>query len=289
VPGFFVSGHYAPDVFLSEASGLENLFMSVELHHRVTGEGEPVILLHGLFGSLDNLGVIARGLEDRWQVHALDQRNHGRSPHTEAMGYPEMADDVLAYMDARGIDRATILGHSMGGKVAMQLALKAPERVERIIVADISPVTYQPRHDHVLEGLKAVDTSHLKSRQDADRVLSEYVEEAGVRQFLLKNLASVPASEQEEGGGRYRWRLNLPVIDQSYTALSAAPEGQGPYEGPVLFIKGADSAYIQTKHRETIMGLFPNADLRIIDGTGHWLHAEKPDTFVALCRRFLDD
>lgn len=261
--------------------------MSIELHHRISGEGEPLILLHGLFGSLDNLGVIARGLQDNWQIHALDLRNHGKSPHVETMTYSEMADDVLAYMDAQGLEKAAILGHSMGGKVAMQLALKAPERIAGIIVADISPVSYQPRHDHVLEGLKALDTSALRSRQDADRALSQYVDEAGVRQFLLKNLAPVSADEKDGSGASYRWRLNLPVIDRNYAELSRAPEGDGPYEGPVLFIKGADSAYIQTKHRDTIMGLFPNADLRIIEGTGHWLHAEKPDTFVALCRRFL--
>ncbi|MDI9246510.1 alpha/beta fold hydrolase [Marinobacter sp. CHS3-4] len=259
----------------------------MELNYKVVGEGRPVILLHGLFGSLDNLGVIARGLQDKWQIHALDLRNHGKSPHTDTMTYPEMADDVLAYMDAQGLETASVLGHSMGGKVAMQLALQAPERITSIIVADISPVTYQPRHDHVLEGLKAVDLAALGSRTDADRALSEYVEEAGVRQFLLKNLAPVPAGEQDASGARYRWRLNIPVIDQSYSDLSSAPEGEGPYEGPVLFIKGSDSAYIQTKHRDTIKSLFPNADLRIIEGTGHWLHAEKPDTFIALCRRFL--
>ena len=263
--------------------------MSVELHHQISGKGEPLILLHGLFGSLDNLGVVARGLQDNWQIHALDQRNHGKSSHADTMTYPEMADDVLAYMDAQGLERATILGHSMGGKVAMQLALNAPGRITGIIVADISPVTYRPRHDFVLEGLKAVDTEALKSRQDADRTLSEYVEEAGVRQFLLKNLMPIPADEKNDSGARYRWRLNLPVIDRSYVDLSAAPEGEGPYEGPVLFIKGADSPYIQTKHRDTIMQLFPNAELQSIEGAGHLLHAEKPEDFVALCRRFLTD
>jgi esterase len=261
--------------------------MSVELYHRISGEGEPLILLHGLFGSQDNLGVIARGLQDKWQIHGLDLRNHGKSPHADTMKYSEMAEDVLAYMDEKGLEKVWVLGHSMGGKVAMQLAMDAPERIAGIIVADISPVAYKPRHDHVLEGLKAVDTAALTSRQDSDRALSDFVEEAGVRQFLLKNLEPVPAEEKVDSGARYRWRLNLPVIDGSYADLSAAPEGNGPYEGPVLFIKGADSAYIQTKHRDTIAGLFPNADLRVIEGTGHWLHAEKPDTFVALCRRFL--
>lgn len=263
--------------------------MSVELNHRITGDGPPLILLHGLFGSLENLGGISRRLQEQWQIHALDQRNHGSSPHTDTMDYPAMADDVLAYMDARGLDKAAILGHSMGGKTAMQVALRAPERVERIIVADIAPVTYQPRHDAVLEGLTSVDLGSIRSRQDADRVLADYVEEPGVRQFLLKNLVRVGEDERNDHPGLYRWRLNLPVIEQSYPGLARAPEGDGPFEGPVLFIKGADSAYIQEKHRDEIRRLFPNADLRIITGTGHWLHAEKPDSFAALCRRFLAD
>ncbi len=261
--------------------------MSVELNHRITGEGAPLILLHGLFGSLENLGGIARRLQDDWQIHALDQRNHGSSPHTETMDYPAMASDVIAYMDRQGIDKACILGHSMGGKVAMQVALQAPARVERVIVADIAPVSYKPRHDAILEGLKSIDLNAVASRQDADQRLAEQVDALATRQFLLKNLERVPRDEQSEGGPLFRWRLNLPVIDACYGNLSQAPEGEGPYQGPVLFLKGADSAYIQEKHRESIQQLFPAAELRVIQDTGHWLHAEKPDTFAALCRRFL--
>ncbi len=261
--------------------------MSVELNHRITGEGAPLILLHGLFGSLENLGGIARRLQDDWQIHALDQRNHGSSPHTETMDYPAMASDVMAYMDRQGIDKACILGHSMGGKVAMQVALQAPARVERVIVADIAPVSYKPRHDAILEGLKSIDLNAVASRQDADQRLAEQVDALATRQFLLKNLERVPRDEQLEGGPLFRWRLNLPVIDACYGNLSQAPEGDGPYQGPVLFLKGADSAYIQEKHRESIQQLFPAAELRVIQDTGHWLHAEKPDTFAALCRRFL--
>jgi esterase len=263
--------------------------MSVELNYRITGDGSPLIVLHGLFGSLENLGGISRRLQDQWQIHALDQRNHGSSAHTDTMDYPSMADDVLAYMDARGLEKAAILGHSMGGKTAMQLALRAPERVDRIIVADIAPVTYHPRHDAVLEGLTSIDLGSIRSRQDADRMLADHVAEPGVRQFLLKNLVRVADNERNDYPGLYRWRLNLPVIEQCYPKLAEAPEGNGPFEGPVLFIKGADSAYIQEKHRDSISRLFPNADLRIIAGTGHWLHAEKPDSFAALCRRFLTD
>ena len=127
--------------------------MSVALNHRISGQGDPLILLHGLFGSLENLGGIARRLEDGWQIHALDERNHGSSPHTDDMDYPAMAEDVIAYLDAQGIEKASLLGHSMGGKVAMQVALKHPERVRSLIVADISPVTYKAHHDAILEGM----------------------------------------------------------------------------------------------------------------------------------------
>ncbi|MEX2474668.1 alpha/beta fold hydrolase [Marinobacter sp.] len=261
--------------------------MSVELNHRITGEGPPLIVLHGLFGSRENLGGVIRQLEDEWQVHALDQRNHGSSPHTDAMDYPAMARDVVAYMDARGLDKAALLGHSMGGKTAMQVALLAPERVDHLIVADISPVGYKPRHDAILAGLCSLDLSSVRSRQEADKALAEYVDMPGVRQFLLKNLERVPEQARESATALYRWRLNLPVIEASYPKLALAPEGDTPFEGPVLFIKGAESAYIQEKHRDDIRRLFPDAELRIIEGTGHWLHAEKTETFASLCRRFL--
>ncbi|WP_328188717.1 alpha/beta fold hydrolase [Marinobacter sp. OP 3.4] len=261
--------------------------MSVRLHHRITGEGEPLVLLHGLFGSLENLGGVNQRLQDGWQVHGLDLRNHGRSPHTDTMDYPAMAEDVVAYLDEQGIDRACLLGHSMGGKTAMQVALAYPERVQRLIVADIAPVTYHPRHDAILEGMKNLDLSSVSSRGDADRALQEYVEVPEVRMFLLKNLVRVPADEKADNPDTFRWRLNLPVIEACYQNLADAPEGEGPFEGPVLFLKGAESAYIQRKHRERIDTLFPRAHLEEIEGTDHWLHAEKPDEFARRCRDFL--
>ena len=261
--------------------------MSVRLHHRITGKGEPLVLLHGLFGSLENLGGVNQRLQDGWQVHGLDLRNHGRSPHTDTMDYPAMAEDVVAYLDEQGIDRACLLGHSMGGKTAMQVALSYPERVQRLIVADIAPVTYQPRHDAILEGMTRLDLSSVTSRGDADRMLQAYVEVPEVRMFLLKNLVRVPAEEKADNPDTFRWRLNLPVIEACYQNLADAPEGKGPFEGPVLFLKGAESAYIQRKHRERIDTLFPQARLEEIEGTDHWLHAEKPDEFARRCRDFL--
>lgn len=263
--------------------------MTVELNNRITGEGEPVILLHGLFGSLENLSGVSQRLQDQWQVHALDQRNHGRSPHTDTMDYPAMAADVLAYMDSRGLDRVALLGHSMGGKTAMQLALDNPDRVTHLIVADIAPVAYEAHHDAVLEGLNAVDLEGIKSRQEADEVLKDYVEMAPVRQFLLKNLERISPGERDPDDHRqFRWRINISAIAKHYPDIAAAPSATGSFSGPTLFIKGGESDYIQDRHRDEVGRLFPKAELRIIPGTGHWLHAEKTDTFATLCRRFLE-
>ncbi|SFM01712.1 alpha/beta fold hydrolase [Marinobacter zhejiangensis] len=257
--------------------------MTVSLNHRISGSGQPLILLHGLFGSLENLGGIAQRLQDQFEIHALDHRNHGRSPHADTMDYPSMAADVLAYMDQQGLETACLLGHSMGGKIAMQVALSAPQRVSKLIVLDIAPVTYKPRHDAILEGLSALSPETIDNRQEADRALAEYVETPEIRQFLLKNLQRVPGAEN------FRWRLNLPVIEACYSNLAAAPVAEGSFAGPVLFLKGEHSAYIQEKHRPDVERLFPNATLRIVSGTDHWLHAEKPDTVAALCRQFLLD
>lgn len=255
--------------------------MSLDLHHRVTGEGEPLIVLHGLFGSLENLGGVSQRLADSCQIHALDLRNHGRSPHTDAMGYPAMADDVLRYMDKAHLEQASVLGHSMGGKTAMELALAHPDRVDRLIVADIAPVAYPPHHDDIIEGLTSLDLARVTSRGQADKALAEYVPVTPVRQFLLKNLV-------RDGKGGFAWRLNLDAIQNHYEQIAAGPTAEGPFDGPTLFIKGGDSDYIGEGQRETFDRYFPKASLRIIPGTGHWLHAEKPDLFTNLCRRFLD-
>src|SRR5690606_16555717 len=185
--------------------------MSVELNHRISGQGEPLILLHGLFGSLQNLGGIGRRLEDGWQIHALDQRNHGSSPHTSDREHPALAADGVADRDATGVDKASRVGHSLGGDVATPGALSHPERGNAIIVADIAPVTYPPRHDAVLDGMKNLDLRGVRSRNDADARLAEFVEIAGVRQFLLKNLERIPSDEQAQEDLTFRWRLNLPV------------------------------------------------------------------------------
>ena len=237
--------------------------------------------MHGMFGSLSNLGLIGRALSENYTVISVDLRNHGESPHSQEMDYSCMANDIFELMDDLNLGMATLIGHSMGGKVGMQVALNHPKRVHKLIVADIAPVEYKPeRHGGVLEGLTALAETRPTSRKNADQLLATYVHEASVRAFLLKNLI-------RGKDGKFDLRLYLDGIVANYNnALTLAPTGS-PFLGPTLFIKGADSAYIQDKHRSEILRLFPNVQLKIIANTGHWLHAEKPETFNKIVGNFL--
>lgn len=264
-----------------KTSGGEGL----SLNFRQFGDsGMPLLILHGLFGSLSNWAWHSRKLAESYQVFALDMRNHGASPHSDQMSYPLMAADVKRFMDEQGIDKALVLGHSMGGKVAMQLALNWPERVEKLVVADISPVYYggngKGEHDAIFKGMNAVDLSVIKNRKEADEVLAQWEPDEIVRQFLLANLV------RGESGG-FEWRINLAALQKNYEALRDAPEGDGQYQGPVLFVRGDESRYIQSRHKEEILSLFPAAQVKTIMQTGHWLHAEKPETFFRIVSDFL--
>jgi len=245
------------------------------------GTAPAVILLHGLFGSLSNLAGIAKALSDSFCVYQLDLRNHGASPHDDSMTYPDMANDIVEFMNDHGIEHAHILSHSMGGKVAMQLALNYPQRINKLIIADIAPVTYPRQHNPVLDGLQLLKQSTIESRKQADELLIPYVNEAPVRAFLLKNLVRTVSSN-------YNLRLNVSAIVSNYPSLAAAPTGT-PFTGPTLFLKGSESAYIQNKHKDDIQQLFPEAKIKVINGTGHWLHSEKPDTFNLLVKQFLNN
>jgi esterase len=253
------------------------------LYSHCSGLTDPgaatVVLIHGLFGSYENLGVIARGLAEHFRVINVDVRNHGRSDHSEQMDYALMAEDLAQTLDELSISTTAILGHSMGGKMAMAFALQYPERVSKLILADIAPVSYPPRHNTIIAGLCAVDMATLENRSDADKQLAQYIPEAGVRQFLLKSLV-----KDEQG---FHWRFNLDALKHNYAELIAAPLQQGVFTGPTLFIKGGDSDYILPEHKAGIMQLFPQAQAKIIQGTGHWLHAEKPAVFTKLVLDFL--
>ena len=243
------------------------------LFSKISGEGFPFLLIHGLFGMNDNLAMIARPLAEQFEVHCLDLRNHGRSPRAESMGFAEMADDLLAYMDANGIERAHVLGHSLGGKVAMQLALNHPQRLDKVLVADISPVDYLTGdHDAIFKAIKAVDLSVLKSRRDAELVLSEYLDDVLVKAFILKNL-------YRSESGQFDWRINVEVLQRCYSGMRSGIDSERCFGGEVLFLKGGHSPYIKDEHWPVIIRLFPNAELEVIPAAGHWLHAERTEEF----------
>ncbi len=253
------------------------------LHHLHRGEGPPVLLLHGLFGSAANLGMVARGLADQFSVYSVDLPNHGQSPRREVMDYPAMAADVAAFIEGMELAPCRVLGHSMGGKIAMQLALERPDLVERLVVADIAPVQYPPHHDDTLAGLDAVAAATPTDRKSADAVLAQHVDDAGVRAFLLK-------SWQKNAAGEWNWLINREAIKANYRYLgepNKPPTAGGHFNGPVLFLAGSESNYVRPEHHDAVLDLFPNAEVKFLQGAGHWLHAEKPAAFNKLAARFL--
>lgn len=251
---------------------------------RVHGQGPDIILLHGLFGSGDNFGTQARALGSHFRVHTPDLRNHGSSFHHAQMNYAVMAEDILRYADRTGIAQAVIAGHSMGGKVAMQVALNAPRRFPALIVLDIAPVDYarygaQGRHDKILQALLTLEEHPVHSRGQADAHLTSFVTDPGVRAFLLKNLRRHPDHT-------YHLRLNIRAIADSYANLAAAPQGT-PYPGPALFLKGGQSGYIRDEFLPGITRMFPSARIHVLPEAGHWLHTDCPEETIAAIRDFL--
>jgi esterase len=249
------------------------------LHAAEMGQGERLVLLHGLFGAARNFGVVQRQLAQSRRVIALDLRNHGASPHDGDMRYATMAADVLETLDRLSALPATLLGHSMGGKVAMQAALLHPDTTARLIVADIAPVAYPPHHRVIAEAMASLPMSHGMSRGQADAALAAAVPDAGVRAFLLQNL---------QLGATPGWRIGLAEIMAALPVVEAwdAPAG-ARYAGPTLFIAGAASDYVQPQHRPAVRSLFPSARFVTLKNAGHWLHAENPAGFVGVVEAFL--
>ena len=257
--------------------------MPVALASTVIGTGPPALVLHGLFGSGANWRTIAWRLGSRLECHLVDQRNHGRSPHARGMTYPALAADVLAWLDAHRIDRAGLIGHSMGGKTAMTLALTAPHRVRWLVVADIAPARSPSDHRPILDALRALPLDALASRGAADAALAPALPDPGLRRFLLQNL--IP------GGTGLRWRIDLKAIAEALPDLTGFPPTApgAVYEGPTLFLRGERSDYLTAHHEPHVRALFPAASITTIAGAGHWLHAEQPAAVTARIERFLDD
>jgi len=246
------------------------------LHGEKTAE-PALLIVHGLYGSGRNWGVIAKRLSDQRQVIAVDQRNHGNSPWFDGHSYLDMADDLADVIRAHG-QPMDVMGHSMGGKAAMVLALKYPELVNRLIVADIAPTTYGHSQVQYIQAMKAVDLSRIEKRSDAESQLRETVDDPTLPVFFTQSL---------DVSGK-RWRLNLDTLEREMPKILSFPDVSGQFGGPVLFLSGAQSDYVQVQHRPTIKTLFPNAAFAKIPGAGHWLHAEKPREFEAAVRVWLN-
>ncbi len=256
--------------------------MALDLSYEVTGEGPPLIVLHGLFGAGRNWRAIAKGLADRHRVWTLDLRNHGDSPWDEDMSYEAMAGDIRAFMARHGLEGAAVMGHSMGGKAAMTLALARPETVGKLIVVDIAPVGRPPDLRSYVKAMAGIDLSTVSRRAEVGELLAPAVEDRSVRAFLLQSLVMKD--------GALQWRLNLDAIGRRMEAIGGFPQDllDRHYAGPTHFIAGALSAYVKPEHRDLILRLFPNTTMSVIAGAGHWVHAEKPVSFLRAVRRFLD-
>ncbi|CAH0990477.1 Esterase YbfF [Sinobacterium norvegicum] len=251
------------------------------LHIRTLGEGHPVVLIHGLLGMGDNLLALAKQLSEHYQVLLIDLPYHGKSPWQGGFSHSQQAQSIVSCLEQLGIEKFSLVGHSLGGKIAMQIALLHPSMVEAIVVADIAPVHYQQhRHRGVFTGLRAVNLQALNKRSEADAEMAEYIEEPGVRQFLLKNL-------YKGEDGQFRWRADIKSLEQHYHEIAQGPQLDSRYSGPCLFIKGQNSDYITADHQQAMRGYFPAFSFKMIANTGHWLHAEKPLIFNALVVRFL--
>ena len=249
------------------------------LHYKTFGAGPSVLILHGLFGTSDNWQTIAKQLAGDFQVFLVDLRNHGRSPHAAEMDYPLMAADIRQFTEEHSIRQTHVVGHSMGGKVAMQFALDYPNLVDHLAIIDIAPKAYPPGHLAIFEALTAMRLGGLDSRKEADAMLASSIPQLAVRQFLLKNL------HRDRDG--FRWKMNLLVLYESYDHLIAAVGADEPFEGPSLFVRGGQSDYIQPTDEAGIRRLFPRATIETVARAGHWVHASAPSQLLALLRSFL--
>jgi esterase len=253
----------------------------MQLHYEQYGEGHPLIILHGLFGSLENWRTLSKIFSRSFQVFALDQRNHGRSPHSSEFSYPAMVEDLREFMEEQELPSAHLIGHSMGGKTAMLFAVTYPDLVDKLLVVDIAPKAYARGHDEVFRAMFSLGLSTLRSRQEADAVMTETIPDLALRQFLLKNL-------EREDTGSFRWRIGLEEIHTNYAEMIRALDwNQRQFAQPTLFIRGANSDYIKDTDMVMITSIFPQAQFTNIPHAGHWVHAEKPQEFARIALNFL--
>lgn len=239
-----------------------------------------LVVIHGLFGTMDNLSVVRRHFENKMNVLMVDLLNHGESSHVEHFSLDACVDALLPLLKKFRQAKVSIVGHSLGGKVAMRFALRYPDELDSLVVADIAPVTYNPRHDTIFKALKSVHLDAVSKRSDADKTMKEGIPEAGVRQFLLKSLYQ---DEQKH----WHWRFNLAGLEANYQEIIGWRPIDAVFNKPTLFIKAGNSDYIEMDMQATIAGYFPKARAHVIEGVGHWLHSEKPDVFNRIIEKQL--
>jgi pimeloyl-ACP methyl ester carboxylesterase len=242
----------------------------MKLFHREFGHGDPLLILHGLFGSSDNWQTLAKKFARDFRVFTIDLRNHGRSLHHEEFNYEVMMHDVVDFVEENGLDKVSLMGHSMGGKLSMNYALHFPQKVENLVVVDIAPRKYQVLHDGIIQSLKSLDLELYKKREEVDEALADMLQNFSIRQFLLKNLV-------RNKQGKFDWKINLDVIDRSIENLVVEISSDTPFQGNTLFIAGDKSDYIRPVDEEQIYELFPHAQISYLPDVGHWVHAQAPD------------
>jgi pimeloyl-ACP methyl ester carboxylesterase len=247
----------------------------MKLFFREYGQGEPIIILHGLFGLSDNWVTIARRIAEKFHVFIPDQRNHGQSPHSDTFNYFALSADLQEFIEENQLRNPVLIGHSMGGKVAMQFALESAKMVKKLVVIDISPGSYPVRSMHMdmVNAMLSVDLSKMSSRSEIEKIIAEKIEDERTRLFIMKNLYRINLEA-------FAWRPNLKAIVTNLEDISEQIAGNGKFEKPTLFIKGEKSDYVLDKDEELIYKLFPFAEIKTIEKAGHWVHADAP---VALC------
>jgi len=251
----------------------------MKLFYRQSGSGVPLIILHGLFGSSDNWFSLAKVFAEKYSVYLVDQRNHGQSPQSDDFNYQLLAEDLREFIQEHKLQKPNIIGHSMGGKIAMNFAVNYPDQLNKLMIVDIVPKQYPIHHDQILEGLLSLDLDTTASRSQADEALSNYVPQVDVRQFLLKNL-------YRTSDGKFAWRINLDAINNHIEEMGAGMQYAGQFNGTTLFLIGARSNYFEQGDETIIKNIFPNATIKSID-TGHWVQAEKPQEFAEIVSEFL--
>ncbi len=255
----------------------------MQLFYREFGAGQAVVILHGLFGQSDNWVTVGRRIADQFHVFIPDQRNHGQSPHAAIHSFPSMADDLAEFIEEHNIQNPILVGHSMGGKVAMTYALENPDKIRKLVVIDISPRKYPERitHTQVITQMLGIELANIKTRGEVEKILELRIEDPRVRMFIMKNL-------YYKIHGKLAWRLNIEAINQSMDLLFDGIQSESQYKGPALFIRGGKSDYVPDADIPLITSMFPEVVLKTISGASHWVHADAPEELCFLLSNFLE-